>query len=128
MRPVNQYDLDGHYIRTYRSIEEAKNATGAVSIAHLLSGKTAYKSSGGYLWRADTGNHENIPPRGGMWRAVLQIDPKTNKVIEKYRSVTEAAKITGKSRASIIKSCKRVRNSAAGYIWRYADDSDSLVN
>lgn len=50
-KKVEQYTLDGEYIRTFNSLKEAWLHTGAPtgSIGHVCKG--LQKSSGGYLWR-----------------------------------------------------------------------------
>ena len=50
-RRIRQYDLDGNFIKEYRSITEAKKSLGvrSYSISHVLSGrsKTAHK----FIWK-----------------------------------------------------------------------------
>ena len=46
---VNQYDLEGKYIRTWDSMIDATNATGAVKICECCKGKR--QTSGGYKWK-----------------------------------------------------------------------------
>ena len=48
-KPVAQYTLDGQFIRTYRSIKEAKEITGASKIGMVCNGKRT--QSGGYIWK-----------------------------------------------------------------------------
>ena len=122
--PVNQYDLDGHYIRTYRSITEANRATGAGSISQVVACNSNYKSSGGYQWQEDTGNHEDIPPVKEIRRSVLQIEPKTNRVISEYYSITEASKTTGIDPSNISRCCRGACKSAGKFVWRYGDDPE----
>lgn len=59
-RPVEQYDLDGNFIKRYKSIGEASKETGAFhsSILHCCRG--FYKQSNGYVWKfADEEREEN---------------------------------------------------------------------
>ena len=122
--PVNQYDLEGHYIRTYRSITEAKRATGAGSISQVVACNSNYRSSGGFQWQEDTENHEDIPPVKESRRSVLQIEPKTNRVISEYYSITEASKTTGIDPSNISRCCRGACKSAGKFVWRYADDPE----
>ena len=50
-KPINQYDLDGDFIREYKNIKEASIDLGISTqgIRNVCSGK--YKSSGGYIWK-----------------------------------------------------------------------------
>lgn len=58
-------------------------------------------------------------------KAVLQIDPKTNQVINRFDSVVLASKITGCSKTNIAKmsngSIKNTVKLVGGYIWAYED-------
>lgn len=56
------------------------------------------------------GWHPNI-------KQVLQI--KEGKVINEYKSFTEAMEKTGVDRSSIARVCKKVQNKAGGYIWKF---------
>lgn len=47
-KPVLQYDMEGNFIKEYRSIEEAKRITGAQHISYVCKGKA--QTSGGYKW------------------------------------------------------------------------------
>ena len=53
---------------------------------------------------------------------VLQIDPETNKIINKYKSTVEAMQKTNIDRTNISKCCNGKAHKAGGYIWRYAGD------
>jgi hypothetical protein len=50
-KPVEQFTMDGKFIKSYPSSKEAQRQTGikAVNIAMCCRGK--YSQSGGYLWR-----------------------------------------------------------------------------
>ena len=48
-KPVNQFDLDGNFIRSFVSETEAKKITGAAKVGEVCKGKR--KQSGGYIWR-----------------------------------------------------------------------------
>lgn len=57
---------------------------------------------------------------------VLQIDMKTEQIIQKFDSIKEAEKITGAK--NISKVCRGVKNckSAGGFKWKYADKKIEL--
>ena len=50
-KKVNQYDLDGNYIKTWNSIKEAEKEVGTIHICQCLKGK--FKQTKGYKWRYD---------------------------------------------------------------------------
>ena len=49
--PICQFDKNGNYIATYKTIEEASKSTGIINtgIGNVLRGRT--KTAGGYIWR-----------------------------------------------------------------------------
>ena len=48
LKPVIQYDLEGNFIKKYRSAKEAKDKT-MLKIQNSLTGLA--KSCGGYIWK-----------------------------------------------------------------------------
>lgn len=46
---VNQYDLDGNYIKTWNSIKEAEKEVGSTHISQCTKGR--FKQTKGYIWR-----------------------------------------------------------------------------
>lgn len=120
-KPINQYDLSGKYLRTYNSAVEAFSILGIKndSISTLVRDDVPGKSLGGFMWRYDDGNHDDIAPYKKYGVAVEQIDLETLEVIEEFASLREAVAKTKISRANIIKVCKNERKSAGGYAWRY---------
>lgn len=53
-------------------------------------------------------------------KSVMQIDIVTNETIAVYKSMTEAVKSTGCYKSNIIECCKKRRNTAGGFKWKYA--------
>ena len=128
VKRINQYDLDGHYIQTFDSIAEAKrNVSGTGSISAVLRNGSTSVSAGGYQWRYDEGNYDDITPLHINGRSVLQIDPKTYQLIDVYWSMADAERATGVNRLQIFKSCRREHITAGGFIWRYRDDPDAFA-
>lgn len=53
-------------------------------------------------------------------KAVIQVDPKTNKELNIFSSATEAAKVIGLSNCSTIsRCCNGKQKTAGGYKWKY---------
>lgn len=48
-KSVSQYDLDGNFIRSFNSINEAETETGIYNISKCCKGRQ--KTSGGYIWK-----------------------------------------------------------------------------
>lgn len=123
-RPVNQYDLDGHYIKTYESVSAAKKAVG-VNPSNSLNSNGKIKTAGGFQWLYDTGNHMNISPvnqKRVCDKAVIQIKVDDKTVVAKYATISEASRVCGINRTNISLACRDERKTAGGYIWKYAKD------
>ena len=121
--PINQYSLDGRYIRSYPSITEAEKKY--PNIPHLraaLDPSSVNKSAGGYMWRKDTGNHDDIAPYHANGVFVEQIDPSDGHVIKGFPSIAEAKRETGIE--NIISVCRGKRPRAGGFVWRYKVSDD----
>ena len=56
-------------------------------------------------------------------QAVVQIDPKTDEILQIFPSVAEAEKATGNSK-HIGSVCKGKRKTAKGFKWKYAADME----
>jgi hypothetical protein len=52
-------------------------------------------------------------------KAVLQIDKRTGKVIQEFKSIMQAERETGINNSSICACCKGKLKTAGGFIWRY---------
>ena len=117
--PVNQYSMDGKYLRSYTSITEAESAYPDIKhIGASLNPKSVNKSAGGYMWRIDQGNHEDIAPYHANGVFVEQIDLTDGHVIKIYPSMAEAKRETGIQ--NIVAVCQGKRPRAGGFGWRYS--------
>ena len=135
---VEQYDLDGNYIKTFNSVKEACEETGAYSgnISKVCRGERG--SAGGFKWKSvdklvlsnkkieqllleykdfipNKTNKTYIKKNSSV---VYQIDKNTNEIIAKYNSFKEAENATGVIASNISKVCRRERKSAGGYFWK----------
>ena len=51
-RAVNQYDLQGNFLKSFSTIKEAQLSIGAKSISSITNACTGRsKTSGGYIWK-----------------------------------------------------------------------------
>lgn len=117
-KKINQYKLDGTYIKTWDSIIEAKDYYNNTSIQVALKKKG--NTASGYQWRYDDGNHNNIESTTiRRERKVLQMD-LDGKTINMYNSLKEAQNTTGINFKMIWKVCNGVGQSTGGYKWAYA--------
>lgn len=130
-KEVSQYLRDGTFVCKYESIGEAYLKTGVsrCNIGACCRGDA--KTAGNYLWRF---SDEEITQEYIEWCNRIEQCEESRKRAEVvqytidglfvaiYKSLTEAEKITGVSRKSIVPVCKGNRTQAGGFIWRYASD------
>lgn len=121
-KQINQYNLDGTFIRSYTSISEAAKAVNVdVScICACASGKTSVCV--GYIWTYDKNPPLKIPARNTSPTypkrvAQLSLD---GDLIAEYDSIADAKRAVGKPDGRNINSVLAGRrNKAYGYIWKY---------
>lgn len=56
MKRVNQYDLDGQFIKTYRGIRIAEEETGIHNSNIIKCCNNKVKTAGGYIWKYENGS------------------------------------------------------------------------
>ena len=132
MRSVNQYDINGNLLNTFKSIAEASRSTNIPArVICCICKKQTIHSTHGYVFRYNNdnspwfdldadkcrGNHERM-------RAILQFD-KNGNLIATYESVNDASRATGIGRRWIQNICNPNGRdkSAHGYIFRFKDSN-----
>lgn len=60
-------------------------------------------------------------------KAVMKIDPVTNKIIGIYTSISQAAALSFISATSICMCAKGKIKTAGGYIWKYKKDVNVFI-
>lgn len=144
-KKINQYDLEGHFIKTWDSLYDAgkayskprKNDDYAGTIVNAAKGTN--RKAYGFLWRYYDGNTDDID----SIRARKQIEGRhvcqynlDGKFLAKFKSASEAATSLGFDKEKgheIACACryyeknKRVR-TAQGYLWIYTEDTSDLVD
>ncbi len=121
-KPINQYTLEGKYVRTFPSIVEARKSItvgdgGAIDAA--VNPKRQGEAAYGYMWKYDTGDHSDIEPiKYKHQRAVVKIEKGSGKVLEKYKSMAEASRSLKVSMNKIRYACEG-RDSFDDFILRY---------
>lgn len=113
---INQYDLQGRYLKTWDSIKDAALVYGTSIGRALKENMTAY----GYQWRRYNNNTDNINSTINYdKKAVQQIDPRTKEIIATYPSMMDAKRSTGINNSHIADVCKGIRITAGNYIWKF---------
>ena len=121
---ICQYTLDGKFIKIYSGVNLAQNETGITNISYALKHKGS--QAGGFLWKYDDGDYNNIQPYHANGKRVCQINKDTKKIVATYDSMVDAERITGIKFRQIWKVCNGQTNSSGGYIWRYEGDINNL--
>ncbi len=130
--PVRQLDIRTHaVIKHYPSISQAARETqiSRYDILNMLGGKLS--DAGGFLWEYE--HKKNLPmvtskpkpsrnrgARIGRKTPILQIDIKTNQLIQTWNSQTEAAQQLGLHHTTINKALCGNAMTAGGFKWQYA--------
>lgn len=116
---VNQYDLNGLFIASYDSANQASAAAGIDHWSICACCRGEYKHAGGYQWKYadDPKTIQPIAVRTDF--TVLQIDKETNEVICEYSSLKEASQKTNIASSTICNVCKGKGKTAGGYKWKY---------
>lgn len=118
---VLQFDLEGNFIREFKSAKEAANFYNCDphTITYACTGRS--KSGVGFLWRyKDDYNGEKIKyePYKPNTKHVYQFDLGGNFIAE-YESATIAGESIGCSGHDISATCRGKQKTCAGFIWRY---------
>lgn len=127
-KKIKQYDLNGNFIKEWKSIQEANDFFGASKGGGHISDCCNYKrkQAFGYIWRFSDDKNEVKPHPGRKdYKKVAQIDIKTNKIIHIFNSIAEAAKFINGNGANITLCCSPKYpkcKTYKGYIWKYLDD------
>lgn len=117
-KPVDQFDLNGVFIKTWESAKEASEQVPTANRAYITQvckGKRI--TAGGFLW-AYKGNSPRPNVRERQ-RAVEQFT-KEGVSLGVHASLRAAQDVTGVPLRSISDCCRRPGSSAGGFKWSYA--------
>jgi hypothetical protein len=122
VKKINQYSLEGKYIKTWDSTSQASQESNLSIKAIPLCARGISRTSGGFMWRysADVKGESDIP----------SVDyNKSKRKVEQYAldgtylktfdSLSFAAKEINGASGNIGKCCIGKRKSVGGYIWKY---------
>lgn len=123
---VSQYDLNGNFIATYKSLKDATKSTGAYdsNIKNCCDG--ILKQTNGFIWKYadDPITQEDVDVFNQPHFNSKQLNRYTldGKYIDTFESVAYLYREFGYSQGNISMCCRGVRNKAYGYKWYYAND------
>ena len=134
-KAVAQYDMGGHFLRSFVSVKEAALQTGTRSadISSVINGHR--QATNGFQWRYYAGDDSNIPAarvrgektRGGSHyraRSILQLDSVSGEVVMEFPSIVDATRSVPHCHpTSLCAALKDSRHLCAGYRWSYKSDN-----
>lgn len=124
-KPVLQFNKDGEFIAEYESGRCAERELGLNHGVVMKCCNGTTRSGGGYVWRYKNDDYNidelKYQERIFVGRSVLQFT-KDGELIASYETIRQAGRCTGIERNNIGRCCKRIVNSAGGFVWRYSDD------
>lgn len=128
-RAINQYTLDGKYVKTFLTIKDAADSCGiksASAITNVCNGRA--KTSGGYIWKYAeinkinkiTENAEALEKEKVVrGQPVAQYDLQGN-LIKVFINRQEAAKAVDGKPKGISNVCCGDKATYKGYVWKFA--------
>lgn len=119
-KKVNQYTLDGKYIKTYNNCSEAGRTIGVSgsAISNAIHRKT---TSGNYLWEYYDGNINDIQKYVKKMIHCKKVEQYSLNgiLIATYNSIKEAQEKTGANKIGMV--CNGKRKSSGGFVWKWAE-------
>lgn len=124
IRGVRAYDINGNFIKEYKSLTDAERETGIENsnIAACCKGK--YATMSGYIFRYSDDDRP-VEPYYGKWRRVCQYTVD-GEYIKTFSKITEAADAVGVHRHHITNVCKFKMISSGGYLWLYENEQNRI--
>lgn len=124
-----QYDLNGIYINHFLSVKEASEKTGCLESGITRCVKNQMKYTNNFIWRIGFLGEEIpkaiktapvINTKKGISRKIIYIDSNNNEIM--YKSLSEAARQTGRSRHQVTYNCDIYPKSTLNGEWfKYAE-------
>lgn len=124
--PVNQYSLDGKFIRRYDSIKQAKEVSGFHKENISLCCNHKRNQSNGFIWRYDGDTDVTYKKKtNAIPIVVFDVD---NNHIGNFDSAVSASAFTKVSRPDICDCCKGRKISCKGYKFSYKTTDNERSN
>ena len=129
-KSINQYTLDGKFVKSYKSVTTASRETGITdtNISMVCAGNSNQKTAGKYLWKYNTGDTNDIKPFfHESIKAVAQYSLDGD-LIKVYKSVASASRELDifQGRSEISKACNGILASSNNFMWRFVKGYDVI--
>lgn len=119
-KAILQYDLEGNFIKEWVSITQASKELGFCDKVLIDVCKHRKISACGFIWRYKTTDYLLTieVPKKPINQLLIQYD-KNGNVVNEFKSVMDAYKLTTISRTAIANNLSGLSKSAGGFIWKY---------
>ncbi len=127
-KEIAQYTIDGKFIRTWESIEEAQQMLNLNAISSNLIGRSKY--CGKFQWKYYTGDDSDIDPVEAKEKNVFQFDLQGN-LVKRWKSLTEASSQfpnPSSAKVAISNNCLGRTKQSFGYYWSYKNKFELKPN
>jgi hypothetical protein len=118
---IYQYSLDGTYIATYQSVDEAKRACNGRRHDAISKRIDTNSSVYGYQWRSyltnNCGKYVVVEDRHRRKVCAMTL---TGEFVESFNSITEAAKWAKVDTSGVVRACAGGKVSG-GFKWKYIE-------
>lgn len=123
---VHEYDLKGKYIKSYSSVRDAASkGVNRSSLKLEYRDKPIFSKDKWYLVsNSKPETSIKVKKSKTQRRKVLQIDPKSGKIIKVWGSTREPQRVLGINNVSSV--CKGKRKTMGGFIWKYEEEELQL--
>jgi group I intron endonuclease len=119
-KKVLQYSLNGEFLEKYSSANQASLITGIDHWSICACCRGEYRQAGGYQWKYSEDKEKEIKSiKKRTNYEVLQIDVKTDEIIQEFSSIKEATAKTNIASSTICNVCNGKGKTAGGFKWKY---------
>lgn len=127
-REVNQFSIDGKFLKHYNRVSDAAQATrlSATNILRVID-KNGF-SAGGYIWRTKSvlEKEEMGKPLAKNKSNIVTQYTREGVKVQVYSSTLKAQEVTGIFATTIASAARGQLKSAGGYVWQYGDGPDII--
>jgi len=118
-RVVYQYDIDGNFIKEFKSVRFAANILGLShsNISRCCNGLS--KHAGGFIFSYEKSDSiESVSNPNALKKVVLEIDDVGN-IINEWSSIMDCTRSTGIDHGNLSRVCNGIRKSIKGRIFKF---------
>ncbi len=123
IKSINQYSIDGKFIRSWDSITEAALTlnVSASNIGKCCGMEPSTLVIGGFVWRYSVDVNGLTDINAVVYKARRKVEQYTIEGIylKTFESISDASKEIKGSTSNISRCCNGERKTAGGYIWKY---------